>query len=105
MLTLDPHPDLELAAFVATLPAPLGELASPPELRALLRLDAPAPFARETATVMPRSLKLPVGLAPSNLRWTSTSSRSDSPAAWIRGVEPSFSVTTGSPSCSERCSR
>ena len=31
------------------------------------RLGAP-PLARETATVIPRSLKLPVGFAPSNFR-------------------------------------
>ena len=30
--------------------------------------SAPDPFARDTATVIPRSLKLPVGFAPSSLR-------------------------------------
>src|SRR5215217_1446221 len=60
--------------------------------------SAPAPLARETATVMPRSLKLPVGFAPSNLRYTSAPTRSVRRGEWISGVEPSLSVTTGSPS-------
>ena len=64
--------------------------------------SAPAPLARETATVMPRSLKLPVGFVPSNLRWTSAPTRSESRGEWISGVEPSLSVTTGSPSSSGR---
>src|SRR5581483_11885088 len=44
MLTIDPHPLLDLRAFVTTFPRPLGELPSPPELLALLSLDAPAPL-------------------------------------------------------------
>jgi DNA/RNA-binding domain of Phe-tRNA-synthetase-like protein len=44
MLTLDPHPLLDLCAFVATFPRPLGDMPSSPELRALLALDAPAPL-------------------------------------------------------------
>ena len=44
---------------------------------------------------MPRSLKLPVGFMPSNLRCVSTPMRSDSRGAWISGVEPSISDTTG----------
>jgi DNA/RNA-binding domain of Phe-tRNA-synthetase-like protein len=44
MLTLDPHPLLDLRAFVTTFPRPLGETPSPPELRALLTLDAVAPL-------------------------------------------------------------
>jgi DNA/RNA-binding domain of Phe-tRNA-synthetase-like protein len=44
MLTLDPHPLLELSAFVTTFPRPLGDMPSSAELRALLTLDAPAPL-------------------------------------------------------------
>ncbi len=44
MLTLDPHPLLDLCAFVTTFPRPLGEMPSSPELLALLTLDAPAPL-------------------------------------------------------------
>lgn len=47
MLALDPHPLLELSAFVTLFPRPLGDLPSPPELRALLALDAPAPLASD----------------------------------------------------------
>jgi DNA/RNA-binding domain of Phe-tRNA-synthetase-like protein len=44
MLTVDPHPLLELAAFVTEFPRPLGELPSPPELLAGLALDHAAPL-------------------------------------------------------------
>jgi DNA/RNA-binding domain of Phe-tRNA-synthetase-like protein len=44
MLTLEPHPLLELSAFITTFPRPLGDMPSSPELRALLALDAPAPL-------------------------------------------------------------
>ncbi|HXG11786.1 MAG TPA: phenylalanine--tRNA ligase beta subunit-related protein [Gemmataceae bacterium] len=44
MLTVDPHPLLDLQAFVTVFPRPLGEMTSPPELRALLSPDAPAPL-------------------------------------------------------------
>ena len=44
MLTFDPHPLLDLCAFITTFPRPLGEMPSPPELVALLALDAPAPL-------------------------------------------------------------
>jgi DNA/RNA-binding domain of Phe-tRNA-synthetase-like protein len=44
MLTVDPHPLLDLRAFVSHFPRPLGEMPSPPELQALLSLDARAPF-------------------------------------------------------------
>ena len=47
MLDVDPHPLLALGAFRTRFPAPLGELASPPWLAALLRPDADAPFARD----------------------------------------------------------
>src|SRR5436309_7076792 len=67
--------------------------------------SAPRPWARETATVMPRSLKLPVGLVPSNLSHARAPIRSERRGTSISGVEPSFRVTTGSPCSSERCSR
>lgn len=44
MLTVDSHPCLDLRAFVTTFPRPLGTMASPPELLALLSLDAVAPL-------------------------------------------------------------
>lgn len=36
MLTVDPHPLLDLRAFVTTFPAPLAEMPSLAELQALL---------------------------------------------------------------------
>jgi DNA/RNA-binding domain of Phe-tRNA-synthetase-like protein len=45
MLTVDPHPLLDLRAFVTTFPRPLGEMPSSPDLLALLSLDAAAPLA------------------------------------------------------------
>ena len=48
MLAVDPHPLLDLAAFVTRWPAPLGELPSPGWLRALATADAPSPFAPPT---------------------------------------------------------
>jgi DNA/RNA-binding domain of Phe-tRNA-synthetase-like protein len=44
MLTIDPHPLLDLRAFVTRFPRPLGEMPSPPELQALLDVHAPAPL-------------------------------------------------------------
>jgi DNA/RNA-binding domain of Phe-tRNA-synthetase-like protein len=44
MLSIDPHPLLDLHAFVTTFPKPLGELPSPSEIKALLALDASAPL-------------------------------------------------------------
>jgi DNA/RNA-binding domain of Phe-tRNA-synthetase-like protein len=44
MLTVEPHPLLDLGAFVTVFPRPLGEMPSPPDLLALLRADAPAPL-------------------------------------------------------------
>src|SRR5438874_6601451 len=49
MLSIDPHPLLDLRAFVTVLPRPLGEMASPPELLALLALDAEAPLTSDDA--------------------------------------------------------
>jgi DNA/RNA-binding domain of Phe-tRNA-synthetase-like protein len=44
MLTIDPHPLLDLRAFVTIFPRPLGELPSPPEVVALFSLDATTPL-------------------------------------------------------------
>jgi DNA/RNA-binding domain of Phe-tRNA-synthetase-like protein len=44
MLTVDPHPLLDVCAFVTDFPRPLGEIPVPETLRALLALDAPAPL-------------------------------------------------------------
>jgi DNA/RNA-binding domain of Phe-tRNA-synthetase-like protein len=44
MLTVDPHPLLDLRAFVTDFPRPLEQMPSPPPLQALLALEAPAPL-------------------------------------------------------------
>src|SRR5262249_8915587 len=44
MLTMDPHPLLDLRAFVMDFPRPLAEMTSPPELLASLGLEAAAPL-------------------------------------------------------------
>jgi DNA/RNA-binding domain of Phe-tRNA-synthetase-like protein len=44
MLTIDPHPLLDLAMFVTEFPRPLAEMPSPPELLALLAPGAAAPL-------------------------------------------------------------
>ena len=49
MLTLDPHPLLDLRAFVTTFPRPLGELPFWPEGAALLAADAAAPLRSDDA--------------------------------------------------------
>jgi len=49
MLTVDPHPLLDLRAFVTEFPRPLGEMPSPPELQALLAPEAPAPLRSDDA--------------------------------------------------------
>ena len=54
---------------------------------------APRSSARETATVMPRSLKLPVGFAPSHFSQSSQPSCSERRGAGRSGVFPSPSVT------------
>src|SRR5262245_8375492 len=59
MLTTDPHPLLDLRAFVTELPRPLGQMPSPPELQALLKPGAPAPLqsddsVRETVRALLR---------------------------------------------------
>jgi DNA/RNA-binding domain of Phe-tRNA-synthetase-like protein len=49
MLTVDSHPLLDLQAFVTVFPRPLEAMPSPPEVQALLSLDAPAPLTSEDA--------------------------------------------------------
>jgi DNA/RNA-binding domain of Phe-tRNA-synthetase-like protein len=49
MLSVDPHPLLDLQAFVTRFPRPLGEMPSPPDLQALLTLEAPAPLRSDDA--------------------------------------------------------
>src|SRR5436309_4330894 len=44
MISVDPHALLDLRAFDTTLPCSLGEMPSPPELLALLALDAAVPL-------------------------------------------------------------
>src|SRR5437660_9833825 len=56
---------------------------------------APSSTALEIATVMPRSLKDPVGFAPSNFRNTLAPTRSLNFGAGSTGVLPSNNVTTG----------
>jgi DNA/RNA-binding domain of Phe-tRNA-synthetase-like protein len=47
MLTIDPHPLLDLKVFVGTFPCPLGEMPSPPGVLGLLRADADAPLTSD----------------------------------------------------------
>ncbi|HLL54632.1 MAG TPA: phenylalanine--tRNA ligase beta subunit-related protein [Myxococcaceae bacterium] len=49
MLTVEPHPLLQVEAFTTELPKPLGELPSPDWLKALLALDAEAPMKSDDA--------------------------------------------------------
>jgi DNA/RNA-binding domain of Phe-tRNA-synthetase-like protein len=44
MLTIDPHPLLDVRAFGTVFPRPLGDMPSPSELRAFLALDAATPL-------------------------------------------------------------
>jgi DNA/RNA-binding domain of Phe-tRNA-synthetase-like protein len=48
-LTIDPHPLLDLRAFVTLFPRPLGEMPAPPDLVALLSLDTAAPMTSDDA--------------------------------------------------------
>jgi DNA/RNA-binding domain of Phe-tRNA-synthetase-like protein len=43
------HPLLRIACFTTSFPAPLGDLRTPAEVRALLTIDAPAPVGRDEA--------------------------------------------------------
>jgi hypothetical protein len=56
---------------------------------------APSSTALVIAIVIPRSLKDPVGLAPSTFSHTSQPVRRDSSGAGTSGVAPSWRVTTG----------
>jgi DNA/RNA-binding domain of Phe-tRNA-synthetase-like protein len=47
MLTVDPHPLLDLRAFETLFAGPLGEMNSSPELLGLLSLSASAPFQND----------------------------------------------------------
>jgi DNA/RNA-binding domain of Phe-tRNA-synthetase-like protein len=49
MLTVDPHPLLDLRAFVTTFARPLGESPSPPEVTALLTEGAAGPLSTDDA--------------------------------------------------------
>jgi DNA/RNA-binding domain of Phe-tRNA-synthetase-like protein len=49
MLTVDPHPLLDVRAFVTVFPRPLGELMSPAALLALLAEDAVVPWHSDDA--------------------------------------------------------
>src|ERR1700750_2661504 len=49
MLTVEPHPLLDLHAFVTAFPRPLGEFASPPEGPTLSAANSPAPLASDDA--------------------------------------------------------
>jgi len=49
MLAVDPHPLLDLHAFVTRFPCPLGESPSPPQLQAHLSPEAPAPLRADDA--------------------------------------------------------
>jgi DNA/RNA-binding domain of Phe-tRNA-synthetase-like protein len=47
MLTVEPHPLLDLRAFVTELPSPLGQLMSSREIAGMLSINAPAPLATD----------------------------------------------------------
>jgi len=49
MLPVDPHPLLDLRAFVTTFPRPLGQSPSPPDVTALLAEGATAPLQSDDA--------------------------------------------------------
>ncbi len=48
-MNIDPHPLLDLRAFTTTFPRPLGDMPTPPEILALLSLQADAPFQSDDA--------------------------------------------------------
>lgn len=66
MLSVDPHPLLDLRAFVTRFPAPLGELAPAPELVAGLSLGAatPLPPADDAVRAAVRDLLRKGGFKP-----------------------------------------
>src|SRR5690606_31068786 len=63
-------------------------------VEAQMTASAPCSTARERATVIPRSLKEPVGFIPSNVTHTSAPVRRDRAGAGSSGVPPSPRVTT-----------
>jgi DNA/RNA-binding domain of Phe-tRNA-synthetase-like protein len=66
VIAVEPHPLLDLRAFVTTFPRPLGELPTPPDVLTLLRLDAPAPLHRDdTVREAVRALLRHGGFKPS----------------------------------------
>ena len=70
-------------------------------VEAQITVETPASSAFEIASVIPRSLKLPVGFAPSHLRYSSTPSRSDRRGAEgaasspLRATRPASTSSTG----------
>jgi DNA/RNA-binding domain of Phe-tRNA-synthetase-like protein len=65
MLTVDPHPLLDLRAFTTAFPQALGQTPSPAELQALLKSDAPAPLrSDESAREAVRTLLRHGGFKP-----------------------------------------
>ena len=74
-------------------------------MEAQITAVAPRLAAMLTATVMPRSLNDPVGLAPSTFRYTSHPVRADSTGAGSSGVAPSAKVITGAPAVTGSRSR
>src|SRR5439155_26210822 len=78
------------AAYAAALAAVLS-------VEAQITALAPSRTAADTAHVMPRSLKDPVGLAPSSFRRTVAPTSSESTGATTTGVEPACKLTIGSP--------
>jgi DNA/RNA-binding domain of Phe-tRNA-synthetase-like protein len=44
MLSIDPHPLLDVASFTVTFPKPLGDIGAVEPITSLLKLDAPAPL-------------------------------------------------------------
>jgi DNA/RNA-binding domain of Phe-tRNA-synthetase-like protein len=64
MLTVEPHPLLDLAAFTTTFPRPLADMHSPPELWALLTADAAPLQSDETVREAVRALLRQGGFKP-----------------------------------------
>jgi DNA/RNA-binding domain of Phe-tRNA-synthetase-like protein len=65
MLKVDSHPLLDLRAFSTVFPQPIGEMASSPELRALMDANAPAPLhSDETVREAVRALLRHGGFKP-----------------------------------------
>ncbi len=65
-MTIDPHPLLDARCFTTTFPRPLGATPTPPEIFALLSLDAAAPMAsRDEVREAVRQLLRHGGFKPS----------------------------------------